>query len=116
MAAGNELQLGNIWPRRDYVHVADVAAALSALASGPAEYAAVNVGYGRRPIRRRRARRPSPTILGRAPQVQRDPARERDTDGHLVADITRITTSTAWRPRWTFEATMRQLLRQAGVG
>ena len=55
-------------------------------------------------------------ILGRAPQVQRDPGRERDTDGHLVADITTITTATAWRPRWTFEATMRQLLQQAGVG
>jgi UDP-glucose 4-epimerase len=114
MAAGTRLQLGNIWPRRDYVHITDVAAALCALAVGPAESTAVNVGTG---IGRSVADVLDTVteILGRTPKVDRDPTRERDTDGHLVADIARITTSSTWRPRWTFEASMRQLLDEVGA-
>ena len=113
VAAGRRLRLGNVWPRRDYVHVADVTSALTTLATGPAEYTAVNVGSG---VGRSVADvlETLSEIMGRAPLVDRDPGRERATDGHLVADIATITSSTSWRPRWTFEATLRQLLDQAG--
>jgi UDP-glucose 4-epimerase len=114
VAAGQQLRLGNVWPRRDYVHVADVAAALTTLATGPAEYHAMNVGTG---IGRSVADVLGTVteILGRDPLVDRDPARERSTDGHLVADISGITSATGWKAQWTFEATMRQLLDQAGA-
>jgi UDP-glucose 4-epimerase len=110
---GSSCGLGNVWPRRDYVHVADVAAALTTLATGPAEYRALNVGTG---VGRSVADVLDTVseILGRSPLVDRDPARERSTDGHLVADIAGIT-STGWQAQWTFEATMRQQLEGAGA-
>jgi UDP-glucose 4-epimerase len=114
VTAGRELLLGNVWPRRDYVHVADVAAALCALAVGPAESTALNVGTG---VGRSVADvlEAVAAIVGREPRVVRDPGRERATDGHLVADVSRITASTSWRPRWALEDTMRQLLGDAGA-
>lgn len=114
VAAGRTLQLGNTWPERDYIHVADVASALLALADGPADSVAVNVGTG---VGRSVADILTVVgdVVGRPVPVHRDPARERATDGHLVADITRITSQTSWRPAWTFEATMRQLLEDAGA-
>jgi UDP-glucose 4-epimerase len=113
VADGRGLRLGNVWPRRDYVHVADVAAALCALAAGSAESTAVNVGTG---IGRSVADVLDTVaeVLGRAPQAERDPARERAVDGHLVADTARIA-ATGWEPNWTFEAGMRQLLDEAGA-
>jgi UDP-glucose 4-epimerase len=114
VAAGDELRLGNVWPRRDYVHVSDVASALVALASGSPEWTAVNVGtgVGRSVVD---VLDSVAKIVGLAPRMQSVPERKRDTDGHLVADVSRIHASTNWRPQWTFEASIRQLLDQAGA-
>lgn len=112
VSAGRPLRLGNEWPRRDYVHVADVASALCELASGPAESTAFNVGTGE-------SHSVSDLldvladITGHSLARQTDPQRERATDGHLVADTSRITQHTRWRPRWSFEDTVRQLLSAA---
>lgn len=105
---GAPLRLGNLWPRRDYVHVDDVAAALVCLCSGEPGALAVNVGtgIGRSVIDLVQA---VTGVVGREADVESDPARRRETDGHLVADIGLITRSTAWRPAWSLEATVRQL-------
>jgi len=114
VAAGRTLELGNTWPQRDYIHVADVASALVTLADGPAGSVAVNVGTG---VGRSVADILTVVgdVIGRPVPAHRDPARERATDGHLVADVGRITGETGWRPAWTFEDTMRQLLEDAGA-
>ena len=113
VAAGHELQLGNVWPRRDYIHVADVASALCALAVGEPVSTAVNVGTG---VGRSVADALDTLaeIMGHPPVVHRDPARERSTDGHLVADVTLLSSLTGWQPEWTFEATLRELLSATG--
>jgi UDP-glucose 4-epimerase len=114
VTSGRTLHLGNTWPQRDYIHVADVASALVALADGPAGSTAVNVGTG---VGRSVADIISVVegVTGRPVTVERDPARERATDGHLVADVAKITAETTWRPRFTFEQTIRQLLDDSGA-
>lgn len=107
--SGSPLRLGILWPRRDYVHVDDAAAALVCLASGGPESLAANVGTG---IGR------SVTdlvdivsgVLGREAHLESDPSRRRHTDGHLVADVGLMTRTIGWHPAWPLEATVRQLV------
>lgn len=87
---GNDLPLGNVRPRRDYVYVDDVAAAFGALVGSQANDLVVNVGTGVAS---------SVTDLvshlklltGRPLRVLTDPERVRPTDRpHLQADISRL--------------------------
>jgi UDP-glucose 4-epimerase len=95
---GDMIKVGNTWPKRDYVHVNDAAAALLRLSAGPPGYAAYNVGTGIGT---------SVTSLiddlvsvgGLSARYDQDPARVRADDGHLVSDSSRITADTGWRPK-----------------
>lgn len=95
---GGTIRVGNTWPRRDYVHVDDVADALNRLAVGPAGSVAYNVGTGRGT---------SVAALigvlagvaGHPAELRIDPKRVRADDGHLVADPSRLMSETSWRPR-----------------
>jgi UDP-glucose 4-epimerase len=89
--------LGNLWPRRDYVHVDDVADALVALSTLDPGYHVYNVGTGL-----------GTTVwelLGLLgwPQWSVDPAKMRDNDGHLVLSVRKITTDTGWVSRHSLQ-------------
>jgi GDP-4-dehydro-6-deoxy-D-mannose reductase len=104
------LLVGNLDARRDFLPVADVAAAYIALAERGAPGGVYNVGSG--------AARPIAAILetllalATTPiEVQRDPARFRPVDTPLIeADISLIRAETGWEPRIPFELAIRETL------
>jgi UDP-glucose 4-epimerase len=101
-----EIRLGNLWPRRDFIYVTDVANALVELSSTTAKFDAFNVGSG------------TATSIGdavamiaslaeRRIEIVADSGRARPVErGCLHADIAKITGETAWRPQHTFQAGM----------
>jgi UDP-glucose 4-epimerase len=87
---GGTIPLGNTWPRRDYVHVDDVAEALQFLAeAAPVGASAYNVGTGR-------GTSVAELVVavyragGRALNLEPSWSRSRSDDGHLVADPTAL--------------------------
>jgi UDP-glucose 4-epimerase len=93
---GNTLRLGNLEPRRDYVHARDVADALIRLAAYDGPQAVFNVGTG---IGTSVAELVDvlAELLGRTLRVEQDPARVRPVERmHLVADVARARRELGW--------------------
>jgi UDP-glucose 4-epimerase len=105
----DEVRLGLLWPRRDFVFVRDVARALLLAASGVTGYVTFNVGTGVgtsigglvRAVGRAARRDIRPAL---------DPDAVRATDGHLVADASKIRSELGWRPEMSLEAGLRELV------
>jgi UDP-glucose 4-epimerase len=98
--AGATIKVGNTWPKRDYVHVNDAAAALVRLSAGPPGYAAYNVGtgIGTSVTRLIEDLVSVAGLSGQSARCEVDSARVRADDGHLVSDSSRIIADTGWRP------------------
>lgn len=112
--AGEEIRLGNTWPQRDYVHVADIATALVHLAEGPAGFGAYNVGTGLGHSVLDLIRHIE-SISSRTLTVVTEQARQRADDGHLVADITLIRQRTCWQPRTMLRAGLEDLIKRGAA-
>ncbi|MCX5580537.1 NAD-dependent epimerase/dehydratase family protein [Kaistia terrae] len=108
-----EVRLGNLWPKRDYIHVEDAAAGFAALALrgdvAPGEMLAVNLGTSHQHSvaemldHMRQA-------AGFDFRVIQDPARTRLVDRpFLAADIDRISERFGWRPTWSIQEAVRDL-------
>jgi UDP-glucose 4-epimerase len=109
------IRLGNTWPRRDFVYVEDVAAALVELARRSDPLDVFNVGTGTVSTIDAAVATVA-GLVGRPLEVIADPARTRPVErGCLHADISKITRLTAWRPRWSFEDGLRAWLAGEGV-
>lgn len=118
-AGRREIRLGNIWPKRDYIHVEDAAAGFAALALrgdvAPGEVLAVNLGTSRQYS--------VAEILDHMRQaagldfrVVADPARIRAVDRpFLAADIGRIGTHFGWRPTRTIQEAVEDLWRDPDI-
>jgi UDP-glucose 4-epimerase len=92
------LLIGNTWPKRDYVHVYDVAEAMMRLSRWRPGFWAYNVGTGVGTSVGHLAGLLT-RLAGSNRMYEHDPARTRAEDGHLVSDPSRLITSTGWRPR-----------------
>jgi UDP-glucose 4-epimerase len=115
----SEVRLGNIWPKRDYIHIEDATAGFAALALGgdvpPGEALAVNLGTARQ--------HSVAEILHHMRQaagvdfrVVTDPARIRAVDRpFLAADIGRIETRFGWRPKRTIREAVEDLWRHPDI-
>jgi UDP-glucose 4-epimerase len=117
------VELGNLWPRRDYVHVEDVVGAMIAVAararSARAErtcagggFSAVNVATGigttvRDLVDQVSAvrRRPVETVV--------TPQRLRTDDGHLVGSSSALRRATGWAPSRALQDGLEELLTRA---
>jgi UDP-glucose 4-epimerase len=109
-----EIPIGNVWPRRDYVFAQDVADALIALSDGPPGWDRFNVGTG-----------VGTTVVevletmgaltGRRVRYRHAPEFARSDDGHLVSDNRKILKQSGWRPRFDVEDGMREVLVAAGL-
>lgn len=110
-AGVDELVLGNLEPRRDYVDVRDVAAALAALADAARPGLGVfNVGTGVSVSVADLVRMCS-RIVDRPLIVRPDPARLREIDRtSLVADPTMMRSHVRWEVRRTLMQTLRELV------
>jgi len=106
----DELDLGNVKPKRDYVYTADVARALVALArTDHASFRAFNVGTGVEhsveEIVDELAR-----ITGRDLRIRTDPSRVRASERmHLVCDRKRISEETGWQPQYDLVSGLEEL-------
>jgi UDP-glucose 4-epimerase len=105
------VRLGNLAPRRGYTDVVDVAAALHGLLlrqqDGPDLF---NLGSGRSTSVRELVRT-CEAVLGRAIDVEVEPARARAQDrAELRADVGRLRAATGWKPTRSLNETLADLL------
>lgn len=107
---GNVLRLGNIEPRRDYIYVTDVAAAMLALADYTGTHETFNIGTGEsRSVRQLLAL--IEKVLGRAITIDVDPAKLRPSERqNLQADISLARRELRWAPRVAYEDGLRLTL------
>lgn len=107
------IELGNLTPKRDFIHVTDVASALLTLVEEfEGDYRAYNVGTGNEHSVKEVVEKTSEAI-GEDIEIEQDPERVRESDrSHLRADISRIQTELGWSPNVTFVDGLRKLLDQ----
>ena len=113
---GNTLSLGNIKPRRDYIHTRDCAKALRLLAQRKSkEPLIVNVASGHHASVEELIDIMG-AELGRQLRVKIDPARFREADKLVqIADISRLRKSIGWVPEIDFKQGLRELLQFEGL-
>ena len=108
---GNSIRLGNTWPRRDYIHVHDVARALLLLGRLQAadRCESFNVGTGvassvdeiMKTLQR---------VLNRDLKVELNESRIRKVERpHLQASARKIVEATGWTPLYSLETGLREL-------
>lgn len=114
----DDLNLGNVKPKRDYVYAADVAAALVAIA-GRAEhpYRVYNVGTGHEYSVEEIVDHLA-AVTGRDLRVRVDPSRVRPSDRpNLLCDTARTCRETGWVPQYTLATGLAELWQwEQGVG
>ena len=111
------LDLGNVEPKRSYVHVEDVAEAYLGLldCALPGAHTRVNLGHAEETSVREIVGLIERAI-GRSVEIRHDPARVRASDRmHLRCDHSLLSRLTGWQPRHGIEDGLRDLLRQEGV-
>lgn len=108
-----EIELGNLTPKRDFVHVTDVARALTTLLTEFDDgFTTYNVGTGTEWSVREVVGQTS-EALGEEIDIVQDEARVRESDRpHLQADISRLQADFDWAPRVDFVSGLRELLEQ----
>jgi UDP-glucose 4-epimerase len=113
---GDVLQLGNIKPRRDYIHTTDTAQAMRRLAARPPEtMRTVNVASGQHASVEELIAIMG-ELLGRRITVETDPARFRKADKLVqVADTRALETVLGWKPEVDFRTGLRSLLQFEGL-
>jgi UDP-glucose 4-epimerase len=106
-----KVKLGALETRRDYVNAEDVASALHGLLNRPPDgVSSFNVGTGRG-VSVREIVEICETVLGRPVQIEQDPSRLRKVDrAELIADASAIGRQTGWKPTWSIERTLADLL------
>jgi UDP-glucose 4-epimerase len=107
---GNVVRLGNLDPRRDYVHARDVAEALVRLGAWDGPETVFNVGTGIGTSVRELVETLG-VVLGRTLRVEPDPARVRPVERmHLVADVERAQGALGWTARLGLRDGLRDLV------
>lgn len=111
LSGKRSLRLGNLDPKRDFIHTHDMSRAVTALLGRfEAGYDVFNLGRGEeysvREIVAAFARE-----LGEPVEIEVDPARVRKVERmHLLADMTKLKSFTGWEPRVGLDEGIRTLL------
>jgi UDP-glucose 4-epimerase len=113
---GDVLRLGNITPRRDFIHVRDVAQAARRLAElGPTGHPVVNVASGYHASVEELVELMR-QLLGRPISVEIDRSRFRAADKQIqVADTSRLKSLTGWQPEINLLTGLEDLFRFEGL-
>lgn len=112
LAGARTLRLGNLDPKRDFIHTEDMGRAMEALLeAGVNGFDTFNIGrgieYSVREIVDAFARQ-----LGEPLAIEVDPARVRKVERmHLLADVSKLKARTGWAPRWDIDEGVATLLR-----
>ncbi|HNM71064.1 MAG TPA: NAD(P)-dependent oxidoreductase, partial [Flavobacteriales bacterium] len=113
LSGARTLKLGNLDPKRDYIHTEDMSRAMSALLSkGVSGYDVFNIGrgieYSVREIVAAFERQ-----LGEPLTIEVDPARVRKVERqHLLADVRKLKAATGWEPKWDIDQGVATLLTE----
>jgi UDP-glucose 4-epimerase len=113
LAGARTLRLGNLEPKRDFIHTEDMSRAMAALLERVTTGCeTVNIGrgieYSVREIVQAFERQ-----LGEPLTIAVDPARVRKAERmHLLADITKLKRLTGWEPRWGIDEGIATLLKE----
>ena len=106
------IKLGNLTPKRDFIHTYDMAAAVNQLLKlKNVEYETFNLGrgieYSVTEIVEAFERQ-----LNEAIEVEIDPTRVRKVEReHLLADVTKLKEVTGWKPVWSIDDGIRNLIQ-----
>ena len=115
LKSGGRLALGDLEPLRDYVYVTDVVDALIRAGQYRGKVATFNIGTGS-PASVRDIVASIERILGRHIEVVTDPAKLRKIDRfRLVGDVSRAYKELEWKPAYSLEEGLRQLLAAEGI-
>lgn len=106
------IPLGNVEPKRDYIHTGDIAEAILALCrSAVSGYDIFNVGSGEEHSVVDVVRMIG-GIIGRTLTIEQDPQRVRVVERpHLLADISKIGKATGWKPALDLRAALADTAR-----
>lgn len=111
VAGRRQIRLGNLHPRRDYVHVEDVAEALFLLGNVQMEqpFEIFNIGSGREYSVQELVELCS-EVIGEPIEVVSAPELRRKADRpSQLADTTKIQQMTGWQPKRTLEQAVREI-------
>lgn len=113
---GAEIKLGNLTPKRDFVHVTDVARAVEVVVDAADDgYSVYNVGSGSA-YSVREVVEATGAALGTRISVEQDSDRVRESDRpHLQASIDRISEELGWQPEVGLEEGLAELLAARDV-
>ncbi|HRO41097.1 MAG TPA: GDP-mannose 4,6-dehydratase, partial [Flavobacteriales bacterium] len=112
LAGARNLRLGNLDPKRDFIHTEDMARAMAALLeAGITGYEVFNIGrgieYSVREVVEAFERQ-----LGESLSIEVDPARVRKVERmHLLADVAKLKARTGWVPRRDIDEGVATLLK-----
>lgn len=113
LAGIRELRLGNLDPKRDFIHTDDMSAAILRTLQVVTEgYEVVNIGrgieYSVREVVEAFERK-----LGERLTIKVDPERVRKVERmHLLADISKLKALTSWEPAWDLDQGIATLLKE----
>ncbi len=113
LAGTRTLRLGNLDPKRDFIHTEDMARAMSALLNADQKgYDQFNIGrgieYSVREVVEAFERQ-----LGDPLSIEVDPQRVRKVERmHLLADVSKLKRVTGWQPQWSLDDGIRTLLTE----
>lgn len=113
LSGSRTLKLGNLDPKRDYIHTEDMSRAMNALLElGASGCDTFNIGrgieYSVREVVESFERQ-----LGEKLTIEVDPARVRKVERmHLLADVSKLKRVTGWEPKWGIDEGVRTLLTE----
>ena len=112
-AGDRTIELGNLTPKRDFVHVSDVSRGLATLLEGTESgYTTYNIGTSTEYSVREVVEKTS-EALGEEIEIVQAQDRVRESDRpHLKSDITRIRADHGWEPEVEFVDGLRELVEQ----
>ena len=117
LAGVRTLKLGNLDPKRDYIHTQDMSRAIDALlALPPKGCETFNIGrgieYSVREVVAAFERQ-----LGEPLAIEVDPSRVRKVERmHLLADVSKLKKATGWEPEWEIDEGVATLLKEYVTG
>lgn len=107
------LRLGNLEPKRDFIHTSDMACAMeSLLAAGLSGFHVFNIGrgieYSVREVVEAFERQ-----LGEPLRIEVEEKRVRKVERlHLLADVSKLKRATGWEPQWSLDEGIATLLNE----
>ena len=107
------LSLGNLEPKRDFIHTSDMARAMGALLDGGFSGCEVfNIGRGIE-YSVLEVVQAFERVLGEPLSIEVDEARVRKVERmHLLADVGKLKRRTGWEPRWSIDEGVASLLTE----